>query len=158
MNENTRTIKVVKIDATKCTGCCACEMICSAYHAETMYKEINVWRSRIKIFKDETNDLYVPIMAGPYTEVECNSRNVITINGKAYGECSFCRASCPSRDLFKDPDNPEIPLKCDLCGDPMPEGGPRCVQWCLAGALAFEEYDEPFDRIHEQEEKIIEEI
>ena len=78
----------------------------------------------------------VPILAGEYTQAECNSRYIVTINGKDFGECSFCRSSCPSRDLFKEPDS-GIALKCDVCGEPMPEGGPMCVQWCPSGALTY---------------------
>jgi benzoyl-CoA reductase subunit BamC len=134
--KTTKTIKLIKIDPDKCTGCRACEMACSAYHAENKYNSVNPSRSRIRVFFDEDNDVYVPIMAGEYTETECNARYQMTINGKQYGECSFCRASCPSRDIFKDPIS-GVALKCDACGEPMPEGGPTCVQWCGTGALTY---------------------
>ena len=63
------------------------------------------------------------------------------IDGKEYAECAFCRASCPSRDLFKEPDS-GLPLKCDMCeSDPSLEE-PMCVQWCLADALIYEEREE----------------
>ena len=133
----TTTIKTIKIDVDKCTGCGLCETVCSAFHAEPKYSIVNPKRSRIRVFKDEENDLYVPIIAGVYTDVECNARHISVINGKVYSECSFCRASCPSRDLFKEPDT-NIPLKCDACGEPMPEGGPLCVQWCIHDALTYE--------------------
>ena len=137
-----RKIKTIKINADKCSGCRSCEAICSAYHADPYrYGIVNPNRSRIRIFQDESNDLYVPIIAGPFTEAECNGRTRVTIKGKEYGECSFCRCSCPSRILFVEPDAPEIPLKCDCCGEPAPEE-PKCVKWCLAGALTYEERDE----------------
>jgi len=131
-----KTIKTIKIDTDKCSGCRACEVICSAFHAEPKYNIINPKRSRIRVFFDEENDLYVPILAGEYTETECNARTIVDIKGKEYGECSFCRSSCTSRDLFKEPDT-GLPLKCDACGEPMPEGGPLCVQWCLNHALTY---------------------
>jgi len=135
-----KTIKTIKIDSDKCTGCRTCEAICSAFHAEPRYSIVNPARSRIKVFRDEENDLYVPIIAGTYTDAECNGRNIIVINNKEYGECSFCRASCPSRELFKEPDA-DIPLKCDMCGEPpLPE--PMCVKWCLSKALTFVEREE----------------
>ena len=63
------------------------------------------------------------------------------IDGKEYDECAFCRASCPSRDLFKEPDS-GLPLKCDMCeSDPSLEE-PLCVQWCLNDALVYEEREE----------------
>jgi benzoyl-CoA reductase subunit BamC len=125
-------IKTIKIDADKCTGCLSCEAICSAFHSESI---VNPKRSRIRVFRDEENDLYVPILAGPYVEAECNCRHTIAIKGKEYDECSFCRASCPARDLFKEPDS-AIPLKCDMCGEPPPPE-PLCVKWCLSEALTY---------------------
>lgn len=137
-----KTIKIIRIDADKCSGCGLCESVCSAFHAEAQYGRVNPRRSRIRIFRDEDNALFVPILAGPYTDAECNSRNRISIKGKAYGECSFCRASCPSRDIFKEPDALDLPLKCDMCGEPPPPGGPSCVKWCFTGALTYTEREE----------------
>ena len=151
-----RKIKTIQINADNCSGCRLCEAVCSAYHSEPKYTASNPRRSRIQIFRDEQNDIYLPILAGNYFNVECNSRTSITINGKRYGSCSFCRASCPSRDLFKEPDNPGIPLKCDVCGEPMPEGGPMCVKACLVDALTYVETEEVFDL--NEEEDIVEEL
>jgi len=97
---------------------------------------------------DPLRDIYVPVMAGEYTEAECNGRDLYTINGKTYDECSFCRASCPSRKLFKDPDS-DLPLKCDMCEEEPPLEEPMCVQWCLNDALTYEEREEE----EEEEEK-----
>lgn len=130
-----KTIKTIKIDANKCTGCRICEAICSAFHNDSL---VNPKRSRIRIFWDEENNLFVPILAGQFTDAECNGRTVIVIDGKEYGQCSFCRASCPSRDLFKEPDAEEIPLKCDMCGEPPPEEL-LCIKWCLTDALTLVE-------------------
>lgn len=135
-----KKIKIIKIDADKCTGCRSCEAICSAFHNQLSI--VNPKRSRILVFFDEENDLFVPILAGEYTDAECNGRNITIIKGKEYGECSFCRASCPSRDLFKEPDAPDIPLKCDMCGEPAPPEGPLCVKWCLSKALTYIEREE----------------
>ena len=75
-----------------------------------------------------------------------------TIDGKEYDECAFCRASCPSRDLFKEPDS-DLPLKCDMCESEPSLEEPMCVQWCLADALIFEEREEEVE-----EEETVEEI
>ena len=137
-----KTVKVIKIDADKCTGCRSCEMICSTFHAEPKYSVTNPKRARIHVVKDEENDIYLPVLAGAYTDVECLGRVNITINGKEYGECTFCRCSCPSRDLFKEPDAPEIPLKCDMCEEEPPLPEPMCVKWCLSDALTYVEREE----------------
>lgn len=141
-----KRIKTIKIDADKCIGCRTCEAICAAFHAEPKYSGINPRRSRIRVFMDEGNNVFVPIIAGPYTDAECNSRNIMVINSKEYGECTFCRASCPSRDRFKEPDT-GIPLKCDMCGEPSP-AEPMCVKYCSNKALTFVEREE------EEEEEV----
>jgi benzoyl-CoA reductase subunit BamC len=90
-------------------------------------------------------DLYIPVYAGEYTVAECAGRDKYTINGKEYDECSFCRASCPSRDEFKEPDS-GLPLKCDMCEG---EEEPLCVKWCMHDALILEEREEV---VEEQED------
>ena len=133
-----KIVKNIRIDVDKCNGCRACEVICSAFHASPKYSSNNPARSRIRIIRDPINDIYVPVYAGEYAVAECAGRDKYIIDGKEYDECAFCRASCPSRDLFKEPDS-GLPLKCDMCeSDPTLEK-PLCVQWCINDALIFEE-------------------
>ena len=141
MSKVKKKVKVIKVDLDKCNGCRACEMACSTYHANPKYSSNNPARSRIRMVIDPLNDEYVPIRAAEYTRSECDGRNVYTINGKEYSECSFCGASCPARDLFKEPDS-GLPLRCDMCQDDPDIETPLCVQWCLAKALVYEEYEE----------------
>ncbi|MGB6873516.1 MAG: (4Fe-4S)-binding protein [Dehalococcoidia bacterium] len=143
-----KKVKVIKIDVDKCNGCRACETICSAFHAAPKYSNTNPERSRIRVLFDPLKNIYVPVIAGEYTEAECNGRNIYTINEKEYDECSFCRASCPSRELFKEPDS-GLPLKCDMCEEKSPQEEPLCVQWCINDALTYEEKEEE----GEEEEK-----
>jgi len=143
-----KTVKQIKIDVDKCNGCRACETICSAFHAVPKYSSTNPERSRIRVLFDPLKNIYVPVIAGEYTEAECNGRNIYTINEREYDECAFCRASCPSRDLFKEPDS-GLPLKCDMCEEKSPEEEPLCVQWCINDALTYEEKEEE----GEEEEK-----
>ena len=127
----TKTVKTINIDVDKCNGCRACEVICSAFHAAPRYSSNNPERSRVRVIRDPLRDVYVPVYAGEYAEAECSGRDRYTINGKEYDECGFCRASCPSRDLFREPDS-GLPLKCDMCEG---EEEPLCVKWCLVDAL-----------------------
>ena len=122
-------------------------MICSAFHAEPRYSSNNSERSRVRVIRDQLADIYVPVYAGEYTAAECAGRDKYTIDGKEYDECSFCRASCPSRDVFKEPDS-GLPLKCDMCEG---EDEPLCVKWCTADALIYEEREEEVDEEIEQE-------
>jgi len=147
----TKTVKEIRIDVEKCTGCRACEMACSAFHAKPRYSSINPARSRIRVVTDEINDEYVPVRAGNFTRSECDGRHFYQLNGKQYGECSFCRASCPSRDFFIEPDS-GLPLKCDMCEDEPPLAEPLCVTVCQPGCLTYEvrqlqtETNEPEER------------
>jgi len=146
-----KIVKSIKIDVDKCNGCRACEAICSAFHAAPKYSSNNPERSRIRVIHDPIADIYVPVYAGEYAVAECSARDKYTIDGKEYDECAFCRASCPSRDLFKEPDS-GLPLKCDMCeSDPTLEK-PLCVQWCLNDALIYEEREEEIEEEEKQEE------
>jgi len=143
-----KKIKTIKIDADKCNGCRACEIVCSAFHSTPKYSGINPARSRIQVIRDTLQDIWVPVFAGEYAPAECMGRDKYIIDGKEYDECTFCRASCPSRDVFKEPDS-GLPLKCDMCEDDPPQEKPMCVQWCLNDVLQYEEREEEV----EEEEK-----
>ena len=146
-----KTIKTIKIDVDKCNGCRACEVICSSFHAMPRYSSINPARSRIRIIHDPLRDIYIPVYAGEYAAAECAGRDQYVIDGKEYEECAFCRASCPSRDEFKEPDS-GLPLKCDMCeSDPTLEE-PMCVKWCLAQALVYVTREEEVDAAPDKEE------
>src|SRR5512137_145102 len=130
-----KKIKTIKVDLDKCNGCRACEVICSAFHAEPKYSSNNPARSRIRMIRHPIRDVYVTVYAGEYTPAECMGRDKYIIDGKEYDECGFCRASCPSRDAFKEPDS-GLPLRCDMCEG---EEKPLCVTWCLNDVLKYEE-------------------
>jgi len=146
-----KTIKVIKIDVDKCNGCRACEVACSTFHARPQYSSNNPAKSRIAIIREPLKDIFVPVLAGEYARAECNSRNKYVIDGKEHDECAFCRASCPSRTLFKEPDS-GLPFACDMCENDPPLEKPRCVQWCLSDALTYEEREEEVEEGEELEE------
>jgi len=147
-----KIVKTIKIDVDKCNGCRACEVICSAFHASPRYSSDNPGRARIRVIREPLSDIYIPVFAGEYTPAECAGRDKYTIDGKEYGECAFCRASCPSRDYFKEPDS-GLPLKCDRCESDPSLTEPLCVQWCLADALTYEEREEEVE-----EEEALDEV
>ena len=138
MAKKKKLIKTIKIDVDKCNGCQACEVVCSAFHAKPKYSSNNPARSRIRVIHEPLRDIYIPVYAGEYSAAECAGRDKYTIDGKEYEECAFCRASCPSRDVFKEPDS-GLPLKCDMCEG---EEEPMCVKWCLNDVLVYEEREE----------------
>ena len=136
-----KKIETIKVNVDACTGCRSCEMACSAFHAVPRYSSLNPARSRIRVFVDEINDVYVPIRGGNYPQAECNVRNRYRIKAKDYSECAFCHASCPSRDWFKEPDS-GLPLQCDMCDNMAELTEPMCVQACKFGALTYEVREE----------------
>ena len=105
------------------------------------------WQSKV----GDMRDIYIPVYAGEYASAECAGRDKYTIDGKEYDECSFCRASCPSRDAFKEPDS-GLPLKCDMCESDPPLEEPMCVKWCLNDALVYEEREEEVEEEEAPEE------
>jgi benzoyl-CoA reductase subunit BamC len=145
-----KTVKQIWIDLDKCTGCRACEMACSAFHAKPRYSSVNPARSRIRVVTDEVNDEYVPVRAGNFTRAECHGRHFYRLNGKQYSECSFCRAACPSRDYFIEPDS-GLPLKCDMCEDEPASAEPLCVTVCQPGCLTYvlRQLEAQVDEVHE---------
>lgn len=147
--KKTKTVKTIKINADECNGCRACEVICSAFHSLPKYSSNNPARSRIRVIRDPLRDIYVPVYAGEYAPAECMGRDKYVIDGKEYDECAFCRAACPSRDIFKEPDS-NLPLKCDMCEG---EDEPLCVKWCLVDALTYEEREEEVEEEEVQEER-----
>ncbi len=147
--KKTKVVKTIKINADECNGCRACEVICSAFHAQPRYSGNNPARSRIRVLRDPLRDIYVPVYAGEYAPAECMGRDKYVIDGKEYDECAFCRAACPSRDLFKEPDS-GLPLKCDMCEEE--DGEPLCVKWCITDALSYEEREEEVDEELEQDD------
>ncbi|WP_020678302.1 hypothetical protein [Geopsychrobacter electrodiphilus] len=148
--KKTKTIKTIKIDIDKCNGCRACEVICSSFHAMPKYSSNNPARSRIRVTREPIRDVYVPVYAGEYAAAECAGRDKYTIDGKEYDECVFCRAACPSRDEFKEPDS-GLPLKCDMCEG---EDEPLCVKWCMVDALTYEEREVEIDEEEPNPEEI----
>lgn len=146
-----KVVKVIRIDVEKCNGCRACEAVCSAFHSLPKFGSSNPAKSRIRVIVDPIKNIYIPVQAGEHTLAECIGREVFILDGKELEECAFCRASCPSRDLFKEPDT-GLPLKCDVCESDPPLEEPMCVQWCLSDALTYEEREEEVEEEVKEEE------
>jgi benzoyl-CoA reductase subunit BamC len=148
-----KKIKSIRIDADKCNGCRACEIVCSAFHSEPKYSSVNPARARIHVISRRLSNIWLPLFAGEYTPAECMGRDKYVIDGKEYDECSFCRASCPSRDFFKEPDS-GLPLKCDMCESEPPLAEPMCVQKCLNDVLIYEEREEEVEEEEVSQEDV----
>lgn len=139
-----KIVKSITVDADKCNGCRACEIVCSTYHASPRYSSVNPARARIHVISQRLKNIWLPVFAGEYSPAECMGRDKYIIDGKEYDECSFCRAVCPSRDFFKEPDS-GLPLRCDMCESDPPLSKPKCVEKCLNNVLIYEEREEEVD-------------
>lgn len=143
-----KKIKRIKVDADLCNGCRMCEVMCSAYHSSPRYSIVNPARARIQIIRDPLKDIWLPVFAGEYTPSECSGRIIYNIDDKKYEECAFCRAACPSRGRFTEPDS-GLPLGCDMCQDDPSLKTPICVEWCIRDVLTYEE-----EEVEVEEEEI----
>jgi len=119
----------LRIDLNQCIGCRRCEIACSINHSEQAV--VNPQKSRIRVFIKE--DMIYPMIAGPFNNAECTSKHIIVFEGKQYDGCTLCRATCPLKPWFKEPET-GIYLKCDFCGTPP---DPNCVKWCPCNAITL---------------------
>ncbi len=155
-----KRVKILKVDLDKCVGCKACEVICSAFHAQPRYSWNTPDASRIRVFRDELQGVFVPVKGSFYTKAECPGRvlyiqNELPQSGyrpERWVICSFCGAACPARDLFKEPGT-GLPLKCDMCESDPPLEEPVCVTWCFVDALTYEEME-----VEAEEEEEVKEL
>jgi len=138
MAKKIKKIKRINVNADLCNGCRMCEIMCAAFHATPQFSIVNPARSRIQIIRDPLKDIWLPVFAGEYTPAECSGRIGYTIDNKTYDECSFCRAVCPSRGRFIEPDS-GLPLGCDMCQSDPTLKVPTCVDWCIRDVLTYEE-------------------
>ena len=64
MAKNKKKIKTIKIDADKCNGCRACEVVCSAFHATPQYSSSNPARARIQVISHRLKNIWLPVFRG----------------------------------------------------------------------------------------------
>ncbi|MDD3364797.1 MAG: 4Fe-4S dicluster domain-containing protein [Syntrophomonas sp.] len=127
------------IDSVKCTGCGLCELAC----AINKTGQCQPYLARIKIWREETRGIFVPMTCQHCDNPPCASAclmNVIT-KDPATGltirrlegciGCRACQLACPfegcSYDYLQ-----EVIVNCDHCG-----GNPECVKYCPTGALRY---------------------
>ena len=124
-------MKKLIADAKKCTGCGACEEVCS----KTWFKTADRTRSAIQVEKDwDSYRIDICDQCGDCTKM-CASQAVQRagngivriIKDKCVG-CLICVAECLRGYMFYHDDEP-VPFKCIACG--------LCVKQCPTGALAL---------------------
>jgi carbon-monoxide dehydrogenase iron sulfur subunit len=131
--------KVILINCEKCVGCRTCEMVCSLSHD----KQIDPYRSRIKVIKWENTVHSVPINCRQCEDAPCAQicpAEAITREEEFsrtqidYDKCIGCRSCvyvCPFGAMAFNSLEKKV-FKCDLC-----DGYPLCVKFCAYGTLDY---------------------
>lgn len=131
--------RVIEPVVEKCTGCKACELICT-FEKDS---EFNPRKSRIRVHLNEALCLAIPSLCMQCSNAPCvaacptdalyrdPATGAILVEESECIGCRMCGPSCPFGAIqFRS--GVDYPFKCDLC-----EGDPQCVKICQAGALRF---------------------
>ena len=134
--------KTLLIDLKKCTGCELCVDHCSSSKTGFYSQE----HSRIRILRDETKGVFVPLVCVQCQEHPCvdacpveaikyeHGLALFTVDKDLCTACGECVEVCPYEGIFL---NAGTALKCDLC-----RGDPACARVCYPEALQYLEADE----------------
>lgn len=132
--------KNILIDASLCTGCRLCELVCSLVKE----RECNPAKARIHCEAYLIEGLRFPRVCVNCSEPPCveacptealqknETTGYVTLNQEECTQCGACIEACPYAAIRLTSDN-EI-IKCDLCG-----GDPECVKVCETHAIRFGE-------------------
>lgn len=131
--------KTIIVDATKCTGCRTCELVCSV-KKEGM---ANPSRARITVIRFEDIVFEVPMLCQQCADAPClavcpvkaisrdKDTGVIHVDHDRCIGCKSCMAICPFGAMGFDPRDKRM-FKCDQC-----DGDPTCVKFCEPQALRY---------------------
>lgn len=136
----------IAIDHLRCTGCKACEVVCSLYH----FGKCNPWRSAIRVIRREKNGLVVclPLVCQQCEQAPCieaciigalsrdRDKGILTLDKQECNACGLCVEACPAECISVGADG-KVAACCDLCG-----GQPQCVLICHAHCLTEVESSE----------------
>ena len=126
-------MKKLTVDAAKCTGCGACEEVCS----QTYFRKADKSKSAIRIIKTGENyHIEVCDQCGDCTKmcstaaVQRAANGVVRITKDKCTGCLICVAECLRGFMHYHDDEP-VPFKCVACG--------LCAKECPANALSIGE-------------------
>ena len=148
--------KMITVNIENCTGCGACELMCSFRH----HGEFNPRKARINktVFHDD--QIAIPILCQQCEDPWCvnicpsgalskgteasSGATLVSVDEEKCVGCKMCMLACPYGNIVVGSSG--YAEKCDLC-----DGDPQCVKFCPRGALRFEETD---DSIRERKQKL----
>ncbi|GLI52933.1 twin-arginine translocation signal domain-containing protein [Thermodesulfovibrio yellowstonii] len=157
-----KTLKMVLVDYTKCTGCRTCEAVCSAYHNPVIVngKSLpglgNPVYSRIRVHSFNP-DVDIPNVCNMCPDAPCvkacpvepepktgrraiyrdEKTQTIQNDPKRCIACGSCAKACAEQRtgvIELDPQTGKPRPTCNLCG-----GEPQCVKQCPFNALSVVE-------------------
>ena len=138
---------IIYVDAPKCTGCRACQVFCPLEQEGLA----NPALARIQVLKDESHNLFLPLVCPPCAEKACvaacpepgamfvapETGAVVIVEELCTG-CSKCISACDIsairllRQTGRGKFGKAVAVKCNQCG-----GAPWCVKVCEPGALQY---------------------
>jgi anaerobic carbon-monoxide dehydrogenase iron sulfur subunit len=133
--------KMILVDAAKCTGCRACELVCSVKKEG----KANPARARVHVVRFEEIVFEIPTFCQQCETAPCITscpvhaikRDAGTGVGKIDHDrcigCKVCMVVCPFGAMGFDPVGRKV-YKCDQC-----DGDPTCVKFCETQALQYVE-------------------
>ncbi len=134
--------KLLAVEASKCTGCEICVLVCSFKH----YNEFNPRKANLKVFAWHRMGISTPIICNqcetPYCALSCPTEalvknpetGVVNLNYEKCIGCKMCVTSCPFGMIYITP-RETLPQKCDYCNSINHE--PWCAELCPTGAISY---------------------
>jgi Fe-S-cluster-containing hydrogenase component 2 len=132
-------LKRITVDATQCSGCRYCEMVCS-YRHEGKFRPTH---SRVAVIREDKYGMDYPVLcrqcepcqaidACPSGALKQSVDGVVRVDHDMCTSCGVCAGACPY-DAIK-LDGSSKALLCDHCG-----GQSACVKRCPTKALIYGE-------------------
>ena len=130
-----------RIDATPCSGCLMCQIVCTVFHEGV----VNPEKARIRIGHKYEELLSVPHVCQLCESPPCldacptgalsqeEASGIIRVDEQACNGCLACVDACPYEAIWWSDDFGKLYV-CDRCG-----GDPTCVKFCTSGAIRLEE-------------------
>lgn len=127
-------------DASRCSGCRTCEMVCSLHHEGRVAPALARLRVRHDAFADDHPAIDLCAQCpGPECLLAC-PRSAIGVHPQTGARvvdpalcngCGLCVAACHLGMIAVDPAD-KLARTCDLC-----EGDPQCVAFCPQQVLSY---------------------